>query len=217
MRLLLVNDFLRPSLQDSTRFAWSEQTTRDSVAAIARGAGYHRQLTESLWSRVWRWVLDRVSEFFSYMSGLRYGREITIALFVVVVLLLVVRLLMGLRDERMSRSGASRGRSRSSNLVVLSDAQRLAAAGDFTAAAHALFQALIAASASRGEVRVHPSKTTGDYARELRRRNVTWLRNFQSFRSRYDRVMYGDMTCSADDYRALENDARFALTVERAA
>jgi hypothetical protein len=215
--LIPLHDSTLRQVQDSVRRAWSEQTIRDTVAAIAKQTMYHRQLTQSLWDRGLRWFGDQIARFFRYMQGVPYGREITITLLVLVVALIVIRLMLGLRDERLARSGQSRVAVRKGNAVTLAEAERLASSGDYTGAAHALFLALISASASRGEVRLHSSKTTGDYARELRRKNVSWLRAFQSFRSRYDRVIYGDMICSADDYRALERDAKPAIAGDRAA
>lgn len=118
---------------------------------------------------------------------------------------------MGERDGAPPRAGPSRAPAAD----AWTDAERLARAGEFTAAAHALYGALLARLAAGGEVRVHPSKTAGDYARELRRRASRAQPAFQAFRARYDRVIYGTGRCSADEFAALLLDARPLL--ERAA
>jgi hypothetical protein len=82
-------------------------------------------------------------------------------------------------------------------------------------AAHYLCIASLAASARRGEVTLHPAKTTGDYARELRRRGAPSERAFQAFRARYDRVVYDLQHCSAEEYARLIEAARPLLARER--
>ena len=64
---------------------------------------------------------------------------------------------------------------------------------------------------------LHPAKTTGDYARELRRRGAPSERAFQAFRARYDRVVYDLQHCSAEEYARLIEAARPLLARERAA
>jgi riboflavin biosynthesis pyrimidine reductase len=61
-------------------------------------------------------------------------------------------------------------------------------------------------------VRLHASKTAGDYARELARRGSPARSAFQQFRRRYDAVIFGAGTCDADEYAALLRDAAPILT-----
>ena len=196
-------------LQDSVRSqTWTDQAVRDTIAAIARGPGYQRKLTDTLWNKAFRWVIEQVSRFIDFASDTPQGRVIVTVLALLAVALIVARIIIGVRADRMNGRiagprGAVVGRG-----IQIGDAERLAASGDYTAAAHALFASLLTAGAARGEFRVHPSKTTGDYVRELRRRKAGWARPFQSFRIRYDKVIYGDMQCSAEDYHALVTDVR---------
>jgi hypothetical protein len=100
------------------------------------------------------------------------------------------------------------------------ETERLAAAGQYTEAAHALYRAVIVALASRQFVRAHSSKTSGDYARELRRRDATAEAPFRRFGARYDRIIYGTGVCDAENYHALRDEAAIVLAVtdrERAA
>ena len=204
-------------LQQAAASPWTDAAIRDTVAAIASDPAYQRALTTSIWDRVVRWLLDRLSDLLRLVDNTEYGRIATIAALALVVALILVRVVIGINAERALR-GESRGtRPQAGGIAMVADAERLAAGGDYTAAAHALFAALLAACAARGEIRLHPSRTTGDYARELRRRNAPSLRPFQSFRSRYDRVIYGDMRCSADDYALLLREAHALMGRERAA
>lgn len=208
---------LQPPASPPAPGPWADAAVRDTIAAIAGQSEYQRELTTSIASRALRWFGDVLDSLFASVRGATYGREVTIAVVILLVSLVVARILIGVRAERALVAARVPRKATVADLTALADAERLAQAGDFTAAAHALFAALLRACAARGEVRLHPSKTTGDYARELRRRNTLSWRPFQSFRSRYDRVIYGDMQCSAGDYAALSSDARALLNTERAA
>lgn len=198
-----------PLLQDSVRAQpWTDQAIRDTIAAIASLPEYRRDVGQSLISRGLQWLWQQVSRFFEFISGAEYGRAMTIALIVLALGLIVARVLIGVRADRLARTPLGHGHRKVGGSAQLADAERLAASGEYTAAAHALFASLLQAGAARGEFRLHPSKTTGDYVADLRKRGTGWLRPFQSFRSRYDRVMYGDMQCSAEDYHALMSDVR---------
>ena len=105
-------------------------------------------------------------------------------------------------------------------------AQRLAAEGQFTDAAHALYLALVTSAARRGLLAVHESKTTGDYLRELRRaargpgaRRITdgELTGWRDFIRAYETVIYGVGTCDDAQYGTLRRLATSATAGERAA
>jgi hypothetical protein len=83
-------------------------------------------------------------------------------------------------------------------------AQQRAAAGDFTGAAHDLYAAILQAVARRQLVRLHPSKTIGDYVRELRSRaSIALLTPFREFARAYEAVIYGTGDCDRDRYERL--------------
>ena len=82
-------------------------------------------------------------------------------------------------------------------------AQALAARGEFTAAAHSLYVALLESLAAREQVRLHPSKTIGDYLRELRARSSTVLPPVRDFARSYEMVAYGFRECDATRYERL--------------
>ena len=104
------------------------------------------------------------------------------------------------REPRLGAGDMLRsGRSRDAWTV----AQELAAAGDFTGAAHALYIALIGTLAKRDLLRLHPSKTIGDYLRELRTRPSAPTQAVHDFARTYELVAYGLRPCDADRYARL--------------
>lgn len=82
-------------------------------------------------------------------------------------------------------------------------AQELAARGDYTDAAHALYRALLEAIAQRERVRLHPSKTVGDYVRDLRARSSSLFVRFRDFARSYETVVYGLGSCDRERYERL--------------
>lgn len=82
-------------------------------------------------------------------------------------------------------------------------AQELAARGEYTEAAHALYRALLEALARRERVRLHPSKTVGDYVRDLRQRSSSLFGRFRDFARSYETVVYGIGVCDRERYERL--------------
>lgn len=83
------------------------------------------------------------------------------------------------------------------------DAQRLAKEGRYTDAAHALYAALLEGVARREDLRLDPSKTVGDYLRELRRRPSALVPTFRDFARLYEVVVYGLGFCDRERYERL--------------
>jgi hypothetical protein len=197
--------------------AWSSGAVHDTVAAIARQAAYQRSLETTLWRRFWDEFNRLVNEFFDLFRGSATGRNVTIALLVLLAVLVVARFVVAARAAREDAEPRDHRARRGGANDPWSDAERFAASGRYTEAAHALFAALLSAFAARGEVRLHASKTAGDYARELQRRGSPAQGGFQAFRRRYDGVIYGVGTCNAEEYAALLQDAQPLLVRARAA
>jgi hypothetical protein len=84
-----------------------------------------------------------------------------------------------------------------------SAAQMLAARGDYTAAAHALYAALLDAGARQEQIKLHPSKTAGDYVREVRRMSSPIFPGFRDFARAYEFVIYGLGVCDRERYERL--------------
>ena len=187
--------------------AWPAPAVHDTVAAIARQAAYDRSLGESAWQDFWSAVarlLHRIAEFF---RGSATGRHVTIIVVALIVAAVIVHFVLAAFAARRDPAVAGAAPSRERSADAWHEAERLAAAGRFTDAAHALLAALLTGFARRGEVRLHASKTAGDYARELARRGSPARAAFQQFRRRYDAVIFGAGACDAGEYAALLRDA----------
>jgi hypothetical protein len=197
--------------------SWPAAAVHDTVAAIAREPAYLRSLRETLLRRIVGFISRMFDDLFDLFRASVTGREVTIALLVLLGVLIVARLVVASQAAREDVTRADGGAQRGRSSDPWSDAERLAASGRFTEAAHALLAALLSAFAARGEVRLHASKTAGDYARELLRRGSPAQSGFQAFRRRYDRIIYGVGECTAEEYAALLHDARPLLLEERAA
>jgi hypothetical protein len=168
-------------------------------------------------SRLLGWLGRVLNDLFGFFRGSAPGRTITYVLIGLLVFLVVARLVIAARTNRDDRILTKSRGSRARTTDPWSDAQQFAAAGRYTDAAHALFSALLDRFAAQGDVRLHASKTAGDYARELRRRRSPGVEGFQAFRSRYDRIVYGAGECTSDDYESLLRHARTLVGRERPA
>lgn len=82
-------------------------------------------------------------------------------------------------------------------------AQRFAAEGQYTEAAHALYGALLRRVSARVSLRLHPSKTAGDYARDLRRTAPSLFGPFREFARNYEVVIYGLGSCDRQRFQTL--------------
>lgn len=200
---------------------WPRGAIHDTVAAIVKQSAYHRQVARSLFDRITQWIGDMVLRLFQTLGGVPHGRVVATIAAGVVVALVVVRVVYAARLRTTPEESAVFGGRR---VATAGDpwrsAEDLAAAGRFTEAAHALYRATLGMLATRGQIRLHSSKTSGDYALELRRRGAGAYAPFRRFGRRYDRVIYGTGTCDAADYAALLDDARMvgsARDGERAA
>lgn len=79
-------------------------------------------------------------------------------------------------------------------------AQELSARGEYTDAAHALYAALLDSAARGQQIQLHPSKTAGDYVRELRNRSSAIFTLFRDFARSYEAVIYGIGICDRERY-----------------
>jgi uncharacterized protein DUF4129 len=200
---------------------WTRAAVHDTVAAIVRQSSYRRDVQRTLFDRLLRWIFDLFDRLFSDVRGLPHGRQLAVLAVAVLLLLIAGRVLYA---RRLRAHGFEEGIEEPAEGRALGDpwrdAERLANAGQFTEAAHALYRSIIAMLAARGLVRPHASKTSGDYTRELRRRNAPAEAAFRRFGSRYDRIIYGTGICDAANYAALLAEARIvfgAAESERAA
>lgn len=191
---------------------WPRAAIHDTVAAIVRQPAYRRSLGTTLLDRVLGWISDWYSRLVAALGTVPHGRVVATIAAATIALLVVARIAYAARLRGTSAMSLVRGRSKRRAVPdPWGEAEQLAAAGQFTEAAHALYRATVAILASQGLVRRHDSKTSGDYARELRRRGAPAYAAFRRFGSRYDRIIYGTGMCDVAGYDALLADARAVL------
>lgn len=195
---------------------WPAAAIQDSVAAVIRQRPYQRSVSATLLDRLLDWLAALIRRIFAAVSEIPNAKWIILGLAIVVVAAIIVRLVLGNEAEerrRRVRAGTVEGTGDS-----WIEAERLAAAGNYTDAAHLLYRGVTDRLAAAERIRLHPSKTSGDYARELERRGFAATADFRHFGRRYDHVMFGVGVCDAPTYAQLRDLAtRVFRAGERAA
>jgi hypothetical protein len=188
----------------------------DTVAAIVRQSAYSRSLRQSLADVFFRWLGELIDRLIGAVA-IPGARRVAMVLVIVLALLVVARLVYAARvrsDDDIS--GEGRGAARRGSVAdPLEEAERLALEGRFTDAAHALYRALLVRLSYRERVRLHPSKTSGEYARELQTMGSSAHASFRRFGREYDRVLFGRVGCDAASYATLLSRARSVLDLDR--
>ena len=185
-----------------------ERQIHRAVEAIYGGAKY---VHSSLWYRFWDWVGELLDRFLAWIrpafGTLRASPPLFWAVVIALVLLsaaVVARTLYLWRARTAQRlAGGWQSKAGASREDPWTAAQQLAARGDFTAAAHALYAALLDAGARQNQLRLHPSKTAGDYVREVRRQSSPIFPGLRDFARAYEYVIYGIGECSRERYERL--------------
>jgi uncharacterized protein DUF4129 len=186
-----------------------EQTIRRAVNSVFGSATYNGA---SLWTRFWDWVFREIQLFFAWLAPkfdvlhrsppLFWAVLIGISLLTAAVVARSLYLWRARTALRIDGAAWAPGAS-STRGDAWSAAQRLAARGDYTAAAHALYAALLDAGARQELLRLHPSKTAGDYVREVRKRSSPVFPGFRDFARAYEIVIYGVGECDRERYDRL--------------
>lgn len=186
--------------------AWPSSAVHDTIAALARGIEYRRSIRQSLLDRAFLWVSQAIERLVGFIRHLPSSRAIGLTILGLIVVTIVARLVISAlaRDETGARARRSRGARAGEDPFVA--AERLAAEGRFEDAAHALYHGVLLALARSDRIRLDPSKTSGDYARELRARSSSSYQSFRAFSRRFDVAVFGHGGCDAaliDDLRRL--------------
>lgn len=195
----------------------SAPVIHDTVAAIARGIDYRRSLRQSFLDRLFLWLAELISHLVRFLRNSPVSRPFGYTVLALIVLGVAARLLIAAR-ARDESGGPLRKRTRAKSTEdPFVAAERFAAEGRFEEAAHALYRGVLLTLARSERLRLDPSKTSGDYARELRRRSAASYQPFRAFARRFDIAVFGHGGCDArliDDLRAL---AQPLMTRARAA
>lgn len=194
---------------------------REAVAAVFARPPYNPAEDRPWWAPLGDWLRDALTWLRALLEPAReaartspriYWTVVTLAIALLVLLLAWWGYLAYARHVEVAGPGRRLAARRSAAADPWVFAQRLAAEGRYTEAAHALYRALLEAGARRGELRLHPSKTAGDYVRELRARSSAMLGRFRDFARSYDVVIYGTGACDRERFERL---AALALPLVR--
>jgi hypothetical protein len=195
---------------------WPASAIQDTVAAIISQPPYQRSIRATLLDRLMDWLAALIRRIFSAVSELPNAKWIVLGVAVLALIAIALRIALG------SEAGERRRRARVGVVTGGGDpwveAERLAAAGDYTEAAHLLYRGVVERLAASDLIRPHPSRTSGDYARDLQRRGSPAAGEFRQLGRRYDRALFGIRSFDAATYAALrEHATRVIRLQERAA
>jgi hypothetical protein len=180
---------------------------RDTLDAVFSGPEFASAATESVLSRILNWVAELLRDLSRLTGGSRALYYTVLFLTIALVIAVVARALyvaysQGAFSDR--RRGIFAGTAGGLAEDPWAEAQRLAASGDYTGAAHALYRSILLNASRSGLVRLHDAKTIGDYVREMRTRaSATLLQAFREFARGYEYVVYGVGECDRTRYERL--------------
>lgn len=199
----------------------TDETIRDTVAAIVRHAGFDRSFRQTAWQRFLEWLRELFEPLTRALDRSTVLQRTALYLVILLAIAIVARAVVLARAARVARAEERTGRGGRGGDGRFADpwleAQRLASLGDHTAAAHAAYAAVLGALSRRARIRLHPSKTVGDYARDLRRVQSPLAPSYREFARLYEVVIYGVGTCDADRWERLRVLATELVGRERAA
>ena len=196
---------------------WTAKQIHDTVAAIARQAAYATPVRQSILSRIFgtlfRWIRDLLARINAW-PGARY---LLIAAVVLLIVIVAGRIMIGQQMEARRLAGAGLRAADGERRDYWALAEQLDAAGNYVGACHAIYVGVLDSLARAGIIKFHASKTSGDYARELRRRSATMAGEFASFARLFDRSVYSWSEPTHDDYVRLSRAAETVVPRRAAA
>lgn len=174
---------------------------RDTIASIVQAREYREDVSTTLLARAWEWFSRQISDLFAQAADSRGAYILSILVLAVLIATSIARAVIVARARRIA---ASRREVPVTAAEQLAQARGLAAQGAWVEAAHLLHAAVVTRLVEQRRVRRHPSKTVGDYGRDLRAAGDPLTADYASFARVYDEVAYGDGQCDAPRYARLE-------------
>jgi hypothetical protein len=175
---------------------------RDAITAVFRSPEYSRSWRDIIWAAILEfinWLLAQLQRAAAENPVIFWTSVVLVAVFVVMVLGRGAYLAKKRAElaARAAGDGAQGNRGKSDAWRL---AQQLAAKGSYTDAAHSLYRYLLDWLARAEKIDLHPSKTVGDYARELRLRSSRLLKSYRDFARSYEVVVYGHGVCDRERF-----------------
>jgi hypothetical protein len=186
---------------------WTAKQIHDTVAAIVRRPAYATPVRQSILGRilttVFRWIRDLLEQIKSWPDA----RYVLIAAVAVIVIVIAARIVIGQKMEARRRAGMGLHAIGGERRDYWALAAELDAAGNYVGACHALYIGVLDALSRTGALRHHASKTSGDYARDLRQRQSPVANEFAAFARQFDRSVFGWSAPTHDEYVRLARAA----------
>ena len=178
--------------------SWPAPAVHDTIRAVLRDPAFHRSLRNSLADRLLVWLVQWFTRLSKVLRGLPSMRTLALCFVGAVLLFVLVRFLLAaiVRGEEGGRRTGRKAVSPGTDPWQAAD--ELLALGRHEEAAHALYRGVVLSLASAERLRLDPSRTSGDYARELRRRSSSALTPFLAFARRFEVLVYGHVPPDAD-------------------
>jgi hypothetical protein len=186
---------------------WTAKQIHDTVAAIARQAAYATPIRQSILGRIlgslFRWIRDLLERIKEWPDA----RYLLIAVVVLLILVIAGRIVIAQQMEARRLAGAGLRAIGGERRDYWALAAELDAAGNHVGACHAIYIGVLDALSRTGAVRFHASKTSGDYARDLRQRQSPIAGEFAAFARQFERSVYSWSAPAHDDYVRLSRTA----------
>ncbi len=170
---------------------WPAEAIHDTVDAVVRQGAFRRSIQSSIGERLVHWAIEWLERLFAFLDGRTSARGIALTFAALLALLVVARIVLSARARDIDGFTARRALRPDASEDPWRAADRLAADGRFEEAAHALYRGVVATLVVRERLPFDSSKTSGDYARELRARGSSSYAPFREFSRRFDIVVYG--------------------------
>jgi hypothetical protein len=177
--------------------AWPAAAVHDTVQAVVRGAAFRRSVQSSIAERLFTWLAEWLTRLARAVHAASWARGAALTFTALIVLVVVARLVLAARARQPERHSRFRQRGGGPGEDPWRAAERLRAEGRYEDAAHALYRGVLASLAQTERLRLDVSKTSGDYARELRTRGSAAHGAFRAFTRRFDQAVYGHGVCDA--------------------
>lgn len=185
--------------------AHGSEAVRDTIARVFDAAPYNQSARQTIGG----YILEAIFRFFRRIFDAVNSSDATRSLaiwvgFSVLALIVARAIYVAIHGEtlRATAGGDTRG-SKAPGESAWAAAQHAASTGDYTQAAHFLYAALIQSLAQRERLRLHSSKTAGDYARDLRSKSSPAWSPFRRFVQAFEFIAYGRRECSREEFERL--------------
>jgi hypothetical protein len=187
------------------------------VRAVVRDPAFRQSLRRSFADRIMIWLAEWFERLMRHAQNLPSLRTAALVLAGLIVLFVLTRAVIGARESAEQGRRLTRRGGATSGDDPWRTADTLIEAGRYEEAAHALYRAVILAIGRAERLRLDPSRTSGDYARDLRRRGASSYTPFREFTRRFDTAVYGHEGCTAETLAELRRLSAPFRPVARAA